>query len=94
VASLRDFSVSLTIERAKDQNAIYVRQYIPEGDQRYKPQTVLLITLKGGPDLFPSFDIPSVFPPLSRYTEASVTNGLNPGNPEKIDGIGSCVAPQ
>jgi hypothetical protein len=90
-ASRHNFPVSLTIERTKDHSAVYVREYVAEGDQRYKPQTMLTITLKGGPALFPSFDIPSAFPPLSGYTEASVSHGSDSAIP--IDGIGACIAP-
>jgi hypothetical protein len=91
-ASLHKFPVSLTIERTKDYSLVYVREYVAEGDQRYKPQTVLSITLKGGPALFPSFDIPSALPPLSGYTEASVSHGAA-GTPARIDAIGACIAP-
>jgi CHAT domain-containing protein/tetratricopeptide (TPR) repeat protein len=90
-ATLHNFPVSLTIERTKDHSAVYVREYVAEGDQRYKPQTMLTITLKGGPALFPSFDIPSAFPPLSGYTEASVSHGSDSAAP--INGIGACIAP-
>jgi CHAT domain-containing protein/Flp pilus assembly protein TadD len=94
VASHGHFLVSLTIERTKDHSALYVREYVPEGDPRYKPQTMLLITLKGKPALFPGFEIPSQLPPLSAYAEASITTGPDSRSPVKIDSIGACAAPR
>jgi len=92
VASHSNFPVSLTIERTKDGSALYVREYVAEGDQRYKPQTVTLITLKGGPAVFPTFDIPTAFPAVSSYTEASVSRGTDAGSLEKIDRVAACPA--
>ena len=92
IASHHKFAVSLTIERTKDQSALYVREYVAEGDPQYKPGTVTLITLKGRPNLFPGFDIPPVFPPLSSYTEASITQGSDSNNSEKIDRVRACSA--
>jgi hypothetical protein len=90
LASQHKFPVSLTIERTKSQSAIYIREYIADGDQRYKPGTYLSITLKGAPSLFSSFDIPSLpFPPLQSYTEASVSHGA--GGPKALDKVGSCA---
>jgi CHAT domain-containing protein len=92
-ASRGNFPVSLTMERTKNQSAVYVRQYVAEGDKRgYKPGTMLLISLKGGPDLFPTFDLPAAFPNLSSYTEASIVQSASMGNAAKIDSIGVCVS--
>ncbi len=91
LASLHDFPVSLTIERTKNQSALYIREYVREGDPRYKPGTYLVITLKGAPNLFSSFDIPSRFPPLASYTEASVSRGTQNGAPKRLDKVGSCA---
>jgi hypothetical protein len=81
------FPVSLSIERTKEQSAVYIREYVADDDYRYKPQTVVLITLKGAPDLFPGFEIPTVFPPLSSYTEATVSQG---SSVLRIDRMSSC----
>jgi hypothetical protein len=91
-ASYSDLPLTVTIERTKDQSSLYIREYVPEGDPRYKPQTVTLITLKGGRDLFPGFDLPTALPPLSSYTEASILEGSDSRVPVKIDGIGACGA--
>jgi CHAT domain-containing protein/tetratricopeptide (TPR) repeat protein len=88
LASHQDLSVSLTIERTKDASAVYIREYVGKDNQRFQPQTVLSITLKGGPNLFPSFDIPAL-PAIGAYTEASVSNGAQYA-PEKVATAGSC----
>jgi hypothetical protein len=83
-------AVSLMIERKTDASAVYIREYVPEGDKRYKPQTLELITLKGGPKLFPSFDIPGQFPAIGAYSEASLSHGPQ-AKPEKIASISACA---
>jgi hypothetical protein len=89
-ASLRETAVSLTVERKKDASAVYIREYVPEGDKGYKPQTLELITLKGGPNLFPSFDIPGQFPAIGAYSEASLSRGPQ-DKPQKIASISACT---
>jgi hypothetical protein len=74
LASHHDCSVSLTIERTKDASAVYIREYVRKGDKRYQPQTVISIALKGGRNLFPSLDIPTL-PAIGAYMEASVSRG-------------------
>jgi hypothetical protein len=88
LASHHDFSVSLTIERTKDASAVYIREYVGKDNQHYQPQTVVSITLKGGPNLFPSFDIPAL-PAIGAYTEASVSHGAQHA-PEKVATAGAC----
>jgi hypothetical protein len=89
LASQANFSVSLTIERTKDASAVYIREYVGQDNKRYQPQTVVLITLKGGPNLFPSFDIPE-FPAVGAYTEASISHGGGAA-PEKVATAGACT---
>jgi hypothetical protein len=74
LASHPVFSVSLTIERTKDASAVYIRENVGKDDKRYQPQTAVAITLKGGRNLFPSFDIPAL-PAIGAYTDASVSRG-------------------
>ena len=80
VASQVRWLASLSIERRKDQSALFVEVFA-EGRPVF-----MSVALKGGPDLFPSFDIPSALPPLSAYREATVSEG----KPEKIDAIDLC----
>lgn len=84
------FPVSLTVERTKDQSAVYIREYVT-AESGYKPGTYLLITLKGAPNLFPSFDIPAQFPALGSYTEATVSRGDQPGPGQKLDKVAACT---
>ena len=100
LASHHDFSVSLTIERTKDASAVTIREYVaadvlarynlgtPDQDKVMQPQTVLTITLKGGPNLFPSFDIPAL-PAIGAYTEASVSHGAQYAL-EQVATAGAC----
>jgi hypothetical protein len=88
LASHQDFSVSLTIERTKDASAVYIREYVGKDDKRYRPQTVVAITLKGRPNLFPSFDIPAL-PAIGAYTDASVSRGAQYAV-EKVATAGAC----
>jgi hypothetical protein len=92
IASHHKFAVSLTVEHTKKQSAVYIREYVPEDDLRYKPGTLLQeIALKGGPQLFTGFDIPSTFPPLSSYTETSITYDPQTKREEKIDKVSVCT---
>ena len=101
-ASLQELSVSLTIERTKDASSVTVREYMsgealsrynlgtPDEGKVMQPKTYLTITLRGGPKLFPSFDIPQL-PAIGAYTEASVSDG--PQYPSrKLATAGACTA--
>ena len=90
IASHHKFAVSLTVERTKKQSAVYIREYVAEGDTRYPPGTVEEIKLAGGPQLFAGFDVPAIFPPLSSYTETSITYDPKTTTAEKIDKVGAC----
>jgi CHAT domain-containing protein/tetratricopeptide (TPR) repeat protein len=92
IASQHKFAVSLTVERTKTNSSVYIREYVAEGDMRYKPQTIQEITLKGRPELFAGLDIPATFPPLSSYTEAAIGSGQQGKSEEKIDKVGVCTA--
>ena len=87
------FPVTLTIESGKDHSALIVREYVPEGDQRYKPQDILLLTLRGGPGVFGSLDIPATLPVLSSFREATALMG-NTSAAMRIDTAGRCMAAQ
>ncbi|HMD71066.1 MAG TPA: CHAT domain-containing protein [Bryobacteraceae bacterium] len=88
LASQQGLSVSLTIERTKEASGVYIREYVGSDNQLFQPQTVLSITLKGGPNLFPSFDIPAL-PAIGAYTEASISHGAQ-YVPEKVATAGAC----
>ena len=82
-ASLMEWPITLTIERQKDSSSLSIRVRNPPTP----PQ--VLITLKGGPGLFPTFDIPDTLPPLAAYTQSTLVSGRAEG---VIDKIGFCAA--
>ena len=68
----------LTVERSAKESGVTIQMGSP---------AMLTISLKGGPSLFPSLKVPERFPPLSSYTEATVTQG----RPERIDRLNYCT---
>jgi CHAT domain len=90
VASHSKFSLTLTIEKTKDYSSLTIREFVPEGDTRYKPQTVREIVLKGGPAVFPNLAIPSTFPALESYTETSIFHGGNGTGSDTVERVGAC----
>lgn len=90
VASHSKFSLTLTIEKTKDDSSLTVREFVPEGSSSYKPQTVREIVLKRGPAVFPNLEIPSTFPALASYTETSVSNGPSVSENQTAERVGAC----
>ena len=100
LASHQDLSVSVTIERTKDASAVTIREYVaadvlarynlgtPDQGKVMQPKTVLTITLKGGPNLFPSFDVPQL-PAIGAYTDATVSHGAQYAM-EQVATAGAC----
>jgi hypothetical protein len=90
VASQSEFGVDLTIEKKAGESGLYIREYVRDDDQRYKPETMHTIVLKGASTLFPTFDTPVQLPPLQSYSEAAVYGKDQNGQSEKIDKISTC----
>jgi CHAT domain len=84
------FPVEVAIVRTEQQSTFTVREYVAEGDYRYKPQDVLLITLKGGAGVLTGFDIPAEFPGLNSFSDATLSRGGQ--KPVKIDRVATCPA--
>jgi|HubBroStandDraft_4_1064222.scaffolds.fasta_scaffold04069_3 CHAT domain-containing protein len=94
IASQHNFPVSISIERTKDHSAMYIREYVADGDHRYKPDTVTMIALQGPPNLFSGFEIPASLPPLSSFKEVFISGSGNKRSDDVVDNIGACTAPQ
>lgn len=89
-ANDQKFPVEVKIGQTKQESAFTIREYVAEGDYRYKPQDLLLITLKGRPGVLTGFDVPTVFPALTSFSEATLT--ISGQKTVKIDQMGACPA--
>lgn len=82
VASERNWDVDFIVSRQKDASAVTIR-FGPHGAE---PDKQRHITLSGGPNLFPSFDVPETLPALKSYTRASYDWGTS----QSVQRLGFC----
>jgi CHAT domain-containing protein len=94
LGSTRRWAPVLTVEKLPNSSGITLEipaPPAPDGTPYPRgPRQRLAIKLKGGPSLFSSLEIPKTLPPLSAYTQATVSDWEQ--SPLKIESLGYCSA--